>query len=280
MLETALQSGKPHREQMEFKKPASRHVSVFVAPLKDSSGAILVLDDISELRRLERLRQDFVANVSHELKTPLTVMKACVETLQDGAVEDPEARGPFLQQIAEGAERLHALILDLLSLARIESGEEIFEFDSLPVNEIVEVSLERFLTRAEAKQLNLQAISAPEPLTIWADSEAVGQILDNLIDNAVKYTPDQGTIAHPLVGCRQNVNLSVEDTGPGIPGAAICRHLRAFLLWIKPAPGNLAARDLASIVKHLVQSMHGTVNATSTLDRVRPSPSVCLRTEK
>ena len=94
-------------------------------PLADTPGAVMVLDDTSELRRLERLRHEFVANVSHELKTPLAVLKACVETLQDGAVEDPAIRGSFLQQIAEGADRLHALILDLLSLARIESGDEV-----------------------------------------------------------------------------------------------------------------------------------------------------------
>src|SRR5439155_7446609 len=100
-------------------------------------------------RRLERLRRDFVANVSHELKTPLSVIKACVETLLEGAAEDPAHRGLFLQRIAEQAERLHALILDLLSLARIESGTETFAFQAVPLEPVVRACLERHRTRAE-----------------------------------------------------------------------------------------------------------------------------------
>jgi two-component system, OmpR family, phosphate regulon sensor histidine kinase PhoR len=268
VMDRAIRSRQPQREQMEFKKPASRHVSAFVAPFPDFSGAVLVLDDLSELRRLERLRQDFVANVSHELKTPLTVMQACVETLQDGAVEDPEIRGQFLQQIADGAERLHALILDLLSLARIESGEGIYDFDSLPVKELVEVSYERFRARAESKQLNLQVVPARESLTVWADAEAVGQILDNLLDNAVKYTPDGGGVRIRWSAAGKNVDLCVEDTGPGIPERDLSRIFERFYRVDKARARQLGGTGLGlSIVKHLIQAMNGSVNATSSLGR-------------
>src|SRR5262245_32428654 len=111
LIERARKTGDVQREELEFTKPAPQHLTVHVAPLVagDDAGAVLVLNDTSELRRLERLRQDFVANVSHELKTPLTIVKACAETLLDGAVEDAGARGQFLHQITDQADRLHAL---------------------------------------------------------------------------------------------------------------------------------------------------------------------------
>ncbi len=266
VLDKAFASGQPYREEIEFKKPATQHLSMFVAPLVDSPGAILVLDDISELRRLERLRQEFVANVSHELKTPLTVMKACVETLQDGAVEDPEARGPFLQLIAEGAERLHALILDLLSLARIESGEEVLEFDDLLVGEVVEFCLERFRPRAEAKRLTLEAQPSSVPLAVWADREAFSQILDNLVDNAIKYTPEGGTIRVHWVSRENELELSVEDTGPGIPERDLSRIFERFYRVDKARARQLGGTGLGlSIVKHLAQAMNGSISASSKL---------------
>ena len=111
-------------------------------------GAVLVLHDTTELRKLERLKQDFVANVSHELKTPLSVIKVCVETLQDGAAEDPRHRDNFLAQIARQSDRLHVLILDLLSLARIESGEQLWTRQSLAVAELAKACVERHQARA------------------------------------------------------------------------------------------------------------------------------------
>ena len=121
-----------------------------------------MLHDTTELRRLETLRQDFVANVSHELKTPLSVIKVCVETLLDGAAEDPLHRGRFLEQIARQADRLHALILDLLSLARIESGAELFHFTSVPLQAVAEACVERHRPRAEARGQRLDIeVAAP-----------------------------------------------------------------------------------------------------------------------
>src|SRR5207245_2352356 len=145
--------------------------------------------------------EEFVANVSHELKTPLSVIKACVETLLDGAVDDPQHRGPFLERIAEQADRLHALILDLLSLGRIEAGMGAFESQAVPLTSVVAACLERHRARAQAKNQVLEAVppasgpDAKENVAAWADEEAVHQILDNLIDNALKYTPPGGRIA-------------------------------------------------------------------------------------
>ncbi len=267
-LDRALASGEFEREDMELKKPISRHLSLHVAPLAEygAPGAVLVLNDTSELRRLERIRHEFVANVSHELKTPLAVMKACVETLQDGAMEDLEARGSFLQQIAEGADRLYALILDLLSLARIESGDEAFEFTNVSVGDVVRQCLERHRPRAEAQGMTLGAGPVAAPLAVWADEEALGQILDNLVDNAVKYTQAGGTVRVCWSAEGDHVDLSVEDNGPGIPERDLNRIFERFYRVDKARSRELGGTGLGlSIVKHLAQSMQGTVRAMSRL---------------
>jgi two-component system phosphate regulon sensor histidine kinase PhoR len=269
LLDKALQTGQPEREELEFKKPTVLHLSVYVAPLPgEAHGAILVLDDTSELRHLERLRQDFVANVSHELKTPLAVIKACVETLMDGAAEDPEARGPFLQQIADQGERLDALIHDLLSLARIESGEEVMDFGPLPVAEMVDACLARHRPRAEAKQMTLDAVPPIEPLSVWADEEALRQILDNLVDNAVKYTQAGGTVQVAWAAGPAGVALTVTDNGPGIPERDLPRIFERFYRVDKARSKELGGTGLGlAIVKHLAQAMRGAVKATSQLGR-------------
>src|SRR5205807_7872768 len=152
------------REELDLHGAAARSVTVHAAQLAGSParGAVLVFHDTTELRRLERLRRDFVANVSHELKTPLSVIKACIETLLDGAAEDPHYRGSFLVQIEEQGDRLHALILDLLSLARIESGEEVYQFTALSLEEVAQACIDRHRARAESKEQLLEAVPPSE----------------------------------------------------------------------------------------------------------------------
>src|SRR5262249_14223796 len=199
VVRRALAGPEPSRQELSWNGPTTQRVTVHAARLEGSPprGAVLVLHDTTELRRLERLRQDFVANVSHELKTPLSIIKACVETLLEGAADDPQHRGPFLQQIADQGDRLHALILDLLSLARSEAGTAIFQVPAVPLAPLVAACLERHRARSEAKHQSLEATrlqieNHPQSVAAWADEEAVHEILDNLIDNAVKYTPDGG----------------------------------------------------------------------------------------
>ena len=257
----------------------ARSLTVHAARLPGSPprGAVLVLHDTSELRRLERLRQDFVANVSHELKTPLSIITACVETLLDGAVDDPAHRGPFLERVAEQSERLHALILDLLSLARIERGAEAFEFTAVPLAPVVTACLERHRARAEAKGQTLEAVS-PSEVTAWADEEAVGQILDNLVDNAVKYTQEGGTVRVRWAAGPSEVCLSVEDNGPGIPERDLPRVFERFYRVDRARSRELGGTGLGlSIVKHLAQAMGGSVKATSEVGR-GSTFSVCLPT--
>jgi two-component system phosphate regulon sensor histidine kinase PhoR len=272
MVQRALERPEPLQEEINWTGATPRSLTLHAArlPGEPSRGAVLVLHDTSELRRLERLRQEFVANVSHELKTPLSVIKACVETLQLGAVEDDENRGAFLERIAEQSDRLHALILDLLSLARIESGTELFEFASVPVAPVVEGCLERHRTRAEGRRQRLHignnGDSADENSTVWADEEAFGQILDNLVDNAVKYTPEGGAIRVSWRLDGEQVCLEVADNGIGIPEHDLPRIFERFYRVDKARSREMGGTGLGlSIVKHLVQALRGSIGATSRI---------------
>ncbi len=272
VVETALAESKSHRQELNWNGPVTKSLTVHVGPLSNvpPRGAVLVFHDTTELRRLERLRQDFVANVSHELKTPLSVIKVCAETLLDGAIDDSQFRGPFLERIAEQADRLYALILDMLSLARIESGAEAFVFQQVRVDQAVIGCLERHHARAEAKRQQLEAVS-PEPaehVLTWADEEAVGEILDNLVDNAVKYTPAGGHIRVRWWREDGQACLEVQDNGIGIAAHDLPRIFERFYRVDKARSRELGGTGLGlSIVKHLVQALQGTVRASSQLGK-------------
>jgi two-component system phosphate regulon sensor histidine kinase PhoR len=291
VVQRALAGPEPSRQELSWNGSAAQRVTVHAARMDGPPprGAVLVVHDTTELRRLERMRQDFVANVSHELKTPLSVIKACIETLLEGAADDPQHRGPFLQQIADQGDRLHALILDLLSLARIEAGTEVFEFQEVPLTSLVAACLERHRRRAEAKKQVLEAVCPPVdketrrqeaketdsvppspclPVAAWADEEAVNEILDNLIDNAVKYTPEEGRIRVGWFLEDGQVCLQVADSGIGIPEQDLPRIFERFYRVDKARSRELGGTGLGlSIVKHLAQAMHGSVGVKSQLGK-------------
>jgi two-component system phosphate regulon sensor histidine kinase PhoR len=187
---TALSQSEPVGGELELKAPVPRVLSVRVAglPGPTAEGAIVVASDISQLRRLEQVRQEFVANASHELKTPLASIKACVETLLDGALEDVEIRVRFLQTVNEQTERLDKLVRDLLALTRIESQEHIPALHPVAVADIVELCVNRHRQYVERKEMRLVVSPPPTGVLVLADEESLEEILDNLIDNAVKYT--------------------------------------------------------------------------------------------
>jgi two-component system phosphate regulon sensor histidine kinase PhoR len=250
--------------------PGARSLLVHVARLPGfpSRGAVLVFHDDSELRRLERIRQEFVANVSHELKTPLAIIKACVETLIDGGIDDPAFRGQFLERIADQADRLHALIIDLLRLARIESETEAFTMEEHDLGVLVASCLERRRTLAEGRRQTLRSVPPgdDEPALVWVDEEAIEQILDNLVDNALKYTPEGGAIEVRWGRRGDDVVLEVSDTGIGIPDVELPRIFERFYRVDKARSRELGGTGLGlSIVKHLVQAMQGKVEAKSVV---------------
>lgn len=262
-----LSSPGPRREEITWTGPAARSIAVHTArlPGPPPRGAVVVLHDTTELRRLERLRQEFVANVSHELKTPLSVIKACVETLQEGAVDDPGPRDRFLGQIGRQADRLHALILDLLSLARIESGEELFDFNAVSLEAVARSAVERHRPRAEARRQTISLVADVRPV-VWADEEAVDTILENLLDNAVKYTPEDGSIRVRLSIREAEGMVEVIDTGIGIPASDLPRVFERFYRVDRARSREMGGTGLGlAIVKHLTQAMLGSVRASSEI---------------
>ena len=266
-----LQGGGPYRVNIDLGGDAGTCLAVSVAALPNggeaAGGAVMVVNDVTEIRRLERLRQDFVANVSHELKTPIANIKSSIEVLLDGAVEEPAARVGFLAEIEAQSTRLDALVADLLTLARIESGEATMRFEVVAVEEAAHACLDRHRTRAEAKGLTLDGVAllgCPPDLSVWADEEALAQVLDNLVDNAIKYTPENGRVTVRWEASPQQVCFEVEDTGVGIPARDLSRIFERFYRVDPARSRDKGGTGLGlAIVKHMAQTMHGSTRVTS-----------------
>ncbi|MBM3998913.1 MAG: PAS domain S-box protein [Planctomycetes bacterium] len=257
---------KPVRDEFEMAGESRRTLSMRAAPLAIGSlrGIMIVIHDVTDLRRLENVRREFVANVSHELKTPLAAIKAYAETLRLGALEDAEHRGAFVERIEEQAERLHALISDLLLLARVEAGREIFEFTDTPLRPIVAECLAMFATLAEHKRVTLETDTASPDIQVHVDAEGLGTILNNLVDNAVKYTPEGGVVRVAWTIRDGYAELEVLDTGIGIPSRDQPRIFERFYRAEKARSRETGGTGLGlAIVKHLVQAFGGDIHLSS-----------------
>jgi two-component system, OmpR family, phosphate regulon sensor histidine kinase PhoR len=224
------------------------------------SGAVIVLHDVSELRRLERVRQDFVANVSHEFKTPLTAIQGFSETLLSGALDDPKNNRRFLEIIREHAARLARLTDDLMKLARIEAGK--LEVQLSPVNlaDIAEGCEQTALLKASRKQITLD-IDVPDSLPpVRADANLLHEVLQNLLDNAVQYTHAGGSIQVGAAAREQDVVVTVADTGIGIPLADQERIFERFYRVDAARSRKAGGTGLGlSIAKHIVEAHGGRI---------------------
>lgn len=255
-IETEFDSTGPQRRTLSLR--ATR------LPGEPCPGVMVVLHDLSELRRLENLRRELVTNVSHELKTPLAAIKAYAETLRMGAVHDSEHNLAFVQRIEEQADRLHELILDILQIARLEQGQETFEIVPVPLAELIEACGQQFADTAAARQITLLAEPPPREATALADQEGARTILDNLVDNALKYTPAGGRVTIRCVLTDSEATLEVEDTGIGIAPKDQERVFERFYRVDKARAREVGGTGLGlSIVKHLAQSFDGEVSLTS-----------------
>lgn len=218
--------------------------------------------DMSALRRLETVRKDFVANVSHELRTPLTSIKGYVEALLDGAKDRPEEATRYLEIILKQSDRLNLLLEDLLQLSQIESGRVQFRRDPVGLRGVIERSLASIKPLADKKQQTL-SIAAPQDLPAAAgDEDRLVQVLTNLLDNAVKYTPEGGAIQVTAGPAREpgSIELTVADTGLGIPDADRPRVFERFYRVDKARSRELGGTGLGlAIVKHIVEGHGGQV---------------------
>ncbi|WP_158736606.1 two-component system histidine kinase PnpS [Alteribacillus sp. YIM 98480] len=243
------------------------HYDVYGAPIvgeKDRlRGIVLVLHDITELKKLEQIRKDFVANVSHELKTPVTSLKGFTETLLDGAMEDERARKQFLDIIWKESDRLQDLISDLLELSKIE--KEYFELNWQKVNvtESVEEVVELLRPKAKNKKLDL-LVDVPDDIYMEGDTSRFKQIIINLVTNAIVYTPEEGSIHVYVKKEEESVVVSVKDTGIGISEEELPRIFERFYRVNKDRSRNSGGTGLGlAIVKHLVEAHHASINVYS-----------------
>jgi two-component system, OmpR family, phosphate regulon sensor histidine kinase PhoR len=224
-----------------------------------------------KLERVERIRRDFVINVSHELRTPLASIQGYTETLLDGALHDSEHNMRFLQIIRQNAERLGRLIADLMTLSQIELKRTKFQFAAYDMNQMMQECVDALAPLAEKKNITLNLEWAPEGTDVFCDSEAVHQILANLLDNAIKYTPEGGRIevgAARQAGNGQRVEIFVRDNGPGIPAEELPRLFERFYRVDKARSRELGGTGLGlAIVKHLVQAQGGEVRVASEVQK-------------
>lgn len=234
---------------------------VTVSPLL--RGEVLVaMRDVTDAKRAEATRRDFVANASHELRTPIAAIHAAAETLLSGAVDDPSAARSFVEIVARHADRLSRLSTDLLDLSRIESRERPLELEAVPVGPLAGQVLELFGGAARERRLALRN-EVPGEARVRADAHALEQVLVNLVDNAVKYTAD-GSVTLGAARDRDHWRIAVADTGPGIERHHLARLFERFYRVDAGRSRDQGGTGLGlSIAKHLVQAMGGEIGVES-----------------
>jgi two-component system phosphate regulon sensor histidine kinase PhoR len=247
--------------------PPRRMVQVFAAPVGgESPGVIVVLRDMSRLRRLEQMRSDFVSNVSHELRTPLANISAAVETLRDAEVRADAETGPrFLEMIRRNLTRLEALLDDILALSRMESRPETLTKEPVDLAAVTRTSVEELRGRAQAAGLEL-AVDAERRSRVVGDPDTLRRIVDNLLINAITYTPEGGRIDIAIAPQNGTAVLAVRDTGIGIPREDLDRVFERFYRVDKARSRSAGGTGLGlAIVKHAVGLHGGTIEVESEL---------------
>jgi two-component system, OmpR family, phosphate regulon sensor histidine kinase PhoR len=245
----------------------TKSFAVTAAPIRSpdtASGSVIVLHDISELRRLERARRDFVANVSHEFKTPLTSIQGFAETLLSGALEDAEHSRKFVEIIRENALRLGRLTDDLLKLAQIEAGKLELQRQPVAISSLIQPCLEVARLEADQKSLIIETDCAADLPLVNGDSLSLQQVLQNLLDNAVRYSPTGGHIIISAFVKSSEIVISVADNGVGIPKAEQERIFERFYRADAARARAEGGTGLGlSIAKHLVEAHGGRIQVQS-----------------
>jgi two-component system phosphate regulon sensor histidine kinase PhoR len=250
--------------QSETVEVPTRHqyLQLIVAPDQQSSGTLLLVQDLTRIRRLETVRRDFISNISHELRTPLASLKALTETLQDGALEDPPAARRFIDQIQTEVDALTQMATELLELSRIESGRLALDLQPVPPAELLTSASARMHLQAERAGLSLRVECADTLPKVKIDLQRLEQVLVNLIHNAVKYTKPGGEVVLFAEAGVGEVRFGVRDTGIGIPPEDIPRIFERFYRVDKSRAGSGTGLGL-SIAKHIVEAHKGKIWAES-----------------
>lgn len=259
-----VQSGQPSSVELHIKGPPKRQFLVRATPLTNPGSSVMVLHDITELRRLERVRRDFVANVSHELRTPVSIIRANAETLLDGALEEPELAHDFLSALLRHAERLSNLVSDLLDISRIEANEYHLEREEIGLSLIIHRAHEAVEAILHNRQ-QTTSLQLEDDLMVLADVRSLEQVLLNMLDNAIKYTPAGGHITITSDVVDGFARIKVQDTGPGIKAKHRSRIFERFYRVDKGRSRDMGGTGLGlAIVKHLTETMGGQVGVEPT----------------
>ena len=262
----------PVLQEIALGAEAPRILDVTISMVKSPPGqdpkTMLVFHDVTRLKKLERMRADFVANVTHEIKTPLTAINGFVETLEAGAIDDPALSKRFLQTIRENVLRLNRLVDDLLTLSSIELGESELHPESVALGEILEKAIALVQAKAAARGVVIRTDFPPGLPAIQADRDRAVQVFLNILDNAVKFSPEGGEIDVTAAGDEEVVTVKVTDRGQGIPAGEIPRLGERFYRVDKARSRDPGGTGLGlSIVKHLMQAHGGSMGIESVPGR-------------
>lgn len=274
MIQQGLEKREHLHDEITFYFPEERLLELNLVPVvqKDGTfaGVLLVLQDVSAIRRLERMRSEFVANVSHELKTPIAAVKGFAETLLAGAMDDPELSRSFLQIIYDESERLNRLIGDILELSKIESRRVPLQFSPVDLTSFLHKTMQMMKAQAERKSIILD-LKVESGIYLEADEDRLRQIVINLLQNGISYTPEGGRVAvdasvrrEDAEGGSETVVIRISDTGIGIPKKDLPRIFERFYRVDKARSRSSGGTGLGlSIVKHLVELHKGTISVNS-----------------
>ena len=271
LIEGALENWKPGKKEIFYLYPEERYYLANVIPLNSpEKEVIVVMFDITEFKRLENIKADFIANVSHELRTPLTAIKGYTETLEEEAFESPQDQKHFLSIINRHADRLINIVSDLLVLSEVEGRDalskenESSNFEEVNIDEIIRSSLEALKSKATGKGLEVSFQSTQSAHMISANRFLFEQMFINLIDNAVKYTPEHGKIGIEISSRDKEIVVEIHDTGIGIPKESLPRIFERFYRVDKTRSRKMGGTGLGlSIVKHIVIIHGGKIEVQS-----------------
>ena len=267
LLKEVLQKGQPLTQEITIFSPQEKIFRASANPLTEKNevwGAVVVLNDITEIKKLEKMRSEFVANVSHELRTPLTSIQGFVETLKDGPINDPGKAQYFLEIIEKQSNRLNNLIEDILQLSKIESQEIIMNLQSINLRDLIDKTISEFKKKIEQKNHKIKINISPQLPLIKADPEQIEVVFRNLLDNAIKYTPNGGEIYISAFEKAENIYIEVADNGIGISAEHLPRIFERFYRVDKDRSRKLGGTGLGlAIVKHIVQAHGGTIGVES-----------------
>jgi len=260
--------GQERVEELQLHAPKEKTVLTHWVPLMENgvlTGVVAVFHDISDIRQLEKIRRDFVANVSHELRTPVTIIKGYAETLLAGALENPQQATRFVNIMYSHADRLAALIQDLLTLSQLESGTIALEARSVSVHDIAEHVVALLEQKIRERRISIDILGLAGAPGVLADPGRLEQVFVNLVDNAVKYTPAGGSVTLTATAEEDRVVVAVRDTGIGIPSRDLPRIFERFYRVDSARSREEGGTGLGlAIVKHIVQQQGGTVSVESS----------------